>query len=72
MLKARGLSLGEAEFLEEVHCLAAPIRDKDGVIVAAIGISAPIARLSAKSLPGATRQVMEAVQRITEVLSAEL
>jgi IclR family acetate operon transcriptional repressor len=71
-IKARGFSLDEAEFLEEVRCVAAPIRDKDGVIIAAIGISAPVARLSTKSLPGATRQVTAAAQQISEVLSAEL
>lgn len=69
-VKARGFSQDEAEFLEEVRCVAAPIRDKDGVIVAAVGISAPVARLSPKALPATTRKVTEAAQQITEILSA--
>jgi IclR family transcriptional regulator, acetate operon repressor len=71
-IKAQGFSLDEAEFLEEVRCVAAPIRDKEGVIVAAIGISAPVARLSPERLPTTTRQVTAAARQITEVLSAEL
>jgi IclR family acetate operon transcriptional repressor len=70
-IKAQGFALDEAEFLGEVRCVAAPIRDKDGVVVAAIGISAPVARLSPARLPGATRQVTAAAPLISEVLSAE-
>ena len=47
-------------------------RKSDGVIVAAIGISAPVARLSPERLPTTTRQVTAAARQITEVLSAEL
>jgi IclR family transcriptional regulator, acetate operon repressor len=71
-IKAQGFAVDEAELLEEVRCLAAPIRDKDGVIVAAIGISAPVARLSPSRLPGSARHVTAAARQISEVLSAEL
>jgi IclR family acetate operon transcriptional repressor len=71
-IKAQGFAIDEAEFLEEVRCVAAPIRDKGGAIVAAIGVSAPIARLSRGRLPAATRQVAAAARQITEVLNAEL
>ena len=40
-IKAQGFALDQAEFLEEVRCIAAPVRGKDGAIIAAIGISAP-------------------------------
>jgi IclR family acetate operon transcriptional repressor len=71
-IKAQGFAIDEAEFLEEVRCVAAPIRDKSGAVVAAIGVSAPIARLSRERLPAAARQVAASARQITEVLSAEL
>lgn len=70
-IRARGYAVDEAEYLEEVRCLAAPIRDRDGVIVAAIGVSAPVARMSAERLVTVSRYVTAAARQITEVLSAE-
>lgn len=70
-IKARGFALDQAEFLAEVRCVAAPIRDKDGMIVAAIGVSAPVSRFSAGRLRAATRQVVAAARQIGEVLAAE-
>ena len=68
--KAQGYAVDDAEFLEELRCVAAPIRDKDGKIVAAVGVSAPVARLSPERLPTAARHVTAAARQITEVLSA--
>lgn len=44
-IRARGYATDDAEFLEGVRCLAAPIRDRAGAVIASIGISAPAARL---------------------------
>lgn len=44
-IRAAAHAIDDAELVPEVRCLAAPIRDRDGQVIAAIGISAPIARL---------------------------
>jgi len=64
-IKAQGFALDEAEFIEEVRCVAAPVRGKDGGIVAAIGISAPVARLSRQRLAGTVRLVAAAAKQIS-------
>src|SRR5689334_1922935 len=42
-IKAQGYAEDNVEYQEGVRCLAAPIRDKDGSVIASIGISAPLA-----------------------------
>lgn len=70
-IKTQGYSVDETEYLEEVRCVAAPIRDKEGMIVAAIGVSAPVTRLSATKLPSTVRYVSEAAKQISQSLSSE-
>jgi DNA-binding IclR family transcriptional regulator len=43
-IREKGFSTDESEYLDGVRCVAAPIRDRDGAVVASIGISAPSAR----------------------------
>jgi IclR family acetate operon transcriptional repressor len=69
-IRAKDYSLDEAEHIAEARCVAAPVRYREGKIVAAIGVSAPAARLSKKPLSAAIRRVTEASTKITEVLSA--
>jgi DNA-binding IclR family transcriptional regulator len=71
-IKIRDFVPDEAEFEEEVRCVAAPIRDKEGVIVASIGISAPLARLSPEKLDEAARQTCETAREITHLLCAQM
>jgi IclR family acetate operon transcriptional repressor len=40
----RGFATDDGEFLEGLRCVAAPIRDQDGIVIASIGISAPQSR----------------------------
>ena len=69
--RKQGYALDDGEFLAEVRCVAAPIRDKDNAVAAAIGISAPVARLSNDRLPQAIRSVREAAKRIGSVLAGK-
>lgn len=39
---ARGYATDEQEYREGIRCLAAPVRDERGVVVAAIGVTGPI------------------------------
>jgi DNA-binding IclR family transcriptional regulator len=70
-IKADGYALDDVEFQEEVRCLAAPVRDQDGTVIAAIGISAPLTRFSPERCLKSAPFVAEIAQRITAVLSAE-
>ncbi len=45
-IRARGYATDDSEFMEGVACVAAPIRDKEGLVVASIGISAPTGRFT--------------------------
>ena len=40
----RGYATDDGEFVDGLRCVAAPIRDQDGVVIASIGISAPQSR----------------------------
>jgi DNA-binding IclR family transcriptional regulator len=70
-IKANGYAFDDLEFKDEVRCLAAPIRDRDGMVVACIGISAPVTRFPKERLAIAAPQVCEAAQAINAILSAE-
>src|SRR5215216_396916 len=43
-VRVDGFALDAGEYLEEVTCVAAPIRDPEGEIVASVGISSPLRR----------------------------
>ena len=64
----RGYATDDGEFLEGLRCVAAPIRDQDGVIVASIGISAPQSRFPKSHYASCGRRVAE----IAKAISASL
>jgi IclR family acetate operon transcriptional repressor len=70
-IKADGYAFDDTELTEEVRCMAAPIRDKDGEIIASIGISAPVKRFSREQAPEFARKVLDATRRIAAVLTAD-
>ncbi|MEO7475121.1 MAG: IclR family transcriptional regulator [Gemmatimonadales bacterium] len=63
-----GVATDEGEDVDELRCVAAPIRDQDGVIVASIGISAPVTRFPPSRRVRASQQVAEAAQAVTRTL----
>ncbi len=56
-IKRLGYATDEAEFQEGIRCVAAPIRDRDGSVIASIGISAPITRFSRERFAECSQQV---------------
>jgi DNA-binding IclR family transcriptional regulator len=70
-IEALGYATDDAEFVEGVRCLAAPIRDKDGAIVGSIGISAPLTRFPAKEVPTRARQVCEIANKIGSLFTSQ-
>ena len=67
-IKARGYATDNSEFMEGVRCVAAPIRDKDGLVIASIGISAPISRFPPERQPDLARQVKDIAGQISELM----
>jgi DNA-binding IclR family transcriptional regulator len=63
-----GFATDDGEDVEELRCVAAPIRDRDGAIVASIGISAPITRFPVSRYAAAAEQVTDAARRISTAL----
>ena len=43
-IRTRGFAIDHSEYIEDVCCVAAPIRDRQGAVLASIGLSAPAAR----------------------------
>ena len=67
-IRARGYATDDSEFMEGVRCVAAPIRDKKGSVVASIGVSAPTGRFPAKL----STQMAGHVTRIAALISAAI
>lgn len=63
-----GHAYDDCEFDGEVRCMAMPVRDFTGRVIAALGISGPVWRLSRRSLQGLHGKV----ERAARELSAEL
>lgn len=69
-VRADGYALDEGEYLEEVRCVAAPIRDPQGEIVASVGISSPLTRLRTRGLTRAAAEVRKTARAITASLAS--
>ena len=67
-IKKRGFSTDEAEYQEEIRCVAAPIRVQNGVIVGSIGVSAPSSRFTKDLYPQYSQQVCKVASDIGDLL----
>ena len=68
-VRADGFALDDAEYVEELRCIAAPIRDQDAEIVASVGISSPVTRLHTKRIAQAAAEVVAAAHVISKSLA---
>jgi IclR family acetate operon transcriptional repressor len=69
--KADGFASDEAEFLEGVRCLAAPIRDAAGIIVGSIGISVPLSRFPEERFAAIAKEVCRTAREIGKLLISD-
>ncbi len=67
-IRARGFASDNSEFMDGVRCVAAPIRDKQGAVVASIGISVPANRLPADRQPEIAAHVTRIAAEISGLL----
>jgi DNA-binding IclR family transcriptional regulator len=63
-MRGQGFSIDDREFGEGIRCIAAPIRDSSGTVVAAMSISGPSSRLTLKKL-GSFKEIL--VQLSSEI-----
>jgi DNA-binding IclR family transcriptional regulator len=70
-IKLRGYAMDDAEYMEGVRCVAAPIRDKDGAVIGSIGISAPMTRFPKERYQVCAREVLDAARQIGELIGAQ-
>lgn len=64
-IKGRGYSINKGEFKEEVYGVAAPITDKKGNVIAAIGLSGHGERFTAKTIGKYGNMLMQAARSIS-------
>jgi len=69
-VRADGFAFDDGEYLTEVRCVAAPIRDPQGEIVASVGISSPLARLHTRGVARAAAEVRKTARAITGSLAS--
>ena len=67
-VKGDGFSIDDGEYLEDVRCVAAPLRDHAGLVIASIGVSAPATRMSKGRDVTLARQVCETARLINDAL----
>ena len=64
----RGYATDDEEFNLGVRCIAAPILDHRGKVVASVGISGPTIRITHEKMSDLAQTVMESAQQITHLL----
>ena len=67
-IRERGYALDDAEREEGVRCVAAPIFDAKGTVIAAVSVSGPSMRVSLANLEGLANQVMKTARAISASL----
>ena len=68
-VRVDGFALDDGEYIEEVRCVAAPIRDLQGEIVASVGISSPVTRLHTRAVARAAVEVKKTADAISASLA---
>lgn len=66
--RERGFAMDDREMFETIRCVAAPLRDSSGEVIAAISVTAPIERLPLNKRPELGQQTL----RIALEISAKL
>jgi IclR family transcriptional regulator, acetate operon repressor len=68
-VRAEGFAFDDGEYIAEVRCVAAPIRDPQGEIVASVGISSPVTRLNSRAVARAATEVKKTARAISTSLA---
>lgn len=68
-IRTRGWAFDDEENEEEIRCVAAPIVDGTGRVLAAVSVSVPVPRLPLSEAPTLAREVVQAAADISRVFS---
>ena len=68
--RAEGYAIDAGEYLEDVRCVAAPIRDAGGLVIGSIGVSAPATRMSGGRDFALAQHVRDTAEHINALLGA--
>ena len=69
-VRAAGCSIDDGEYLEDVRCVAAPIRDRASLVIGSIGVSAPATRMSGGRDSVLAQHVSDTAGHINALLGA--
>ncbi len=64
-VRARGYALDMEEFELDLRCIAAPVKDSTGAVIAGISLSGPAHRLLDTDIPAIAAKVMETARKIS-------
>ena len=68
-VRAHGFAADDGEFLDDVRCVAAPVRDHGGLVIGSIGVSAPATRMSEGRDAVLAQHVRDTAEHINALLS---
>ena len=69
-MRERGYAVDEEEYSAGVRCLAAPVRDSFGEVVAAVGITASTSTFTKRRIRSVAKAVTDAAAGISTMLGA--
>jgi DNA-binding IclR family transcriptional regulator len=67
-VRAQGYAISNEELEEHLVAIGAPVRDHDGIVIAAISLSGPASRLPRERMSALIPQVMQTAEEISRVL----
>ena len=70
-IKERGWSIDDEEHEDNIMCLASPIRDNNGHVLAAISVSWPLFRFDRNNFEHEVKRIKEATAEISRIYGAE-
>jgi len=68
--RADGYAMDNAEYLDDVRCVAAPVRDRGGLVIGSIGVSAPVARMTQGRDAVLAQHVCDTAEHVNALLRA--
>ena len=70
-IRERGYAAGLGEWMEEMHCISAPVLDTHNYPVAVIWITGPATRMPIDCIPALGKQVMRCAEKISKQIQNE-